>query len=197
MRHAFSIAILLCAVGAECVAEEIKGPELFPLALGKRWTYHIKGQENPLVIMVSAVEKIGEFRCFKLEGWQRGALVATEHLSVRPDGIFRMRYDSADLDPPLPICKFPPAEGQSWKLDYKIGEKKASISFETEMEEITVPAGKFKAVVIRSTVPEGNGPLKNSCWYAPKIGMVRQVIESEEGKVTLELIEEKKKGLPK
>jgi hypothetical protein len=199
MRYCFSAAVLFCAMGSVCAADEIKGSDLFPLSVGKRWTYRIQGQDN-LTITVTDVEKIGGFPCYRLEGRQRGTVVATEHLSIRADGVYRMRFDSADFDPSLPICKFPPASDQTWKLDYKIADKKASISFETETEEITVPAGKYKTVVVHSVVPEGTGQLKNSCWYAPKVGMVKQQIESDDGKIVLELERERpeKKGpMPK
>jgi hypothetical protein len=163
------------------------GKELFPLASNARWTYRIQGQDDKLVIVVSPqLDKLGESRAYRLEGRLRDRLIATEQLTVRKDGVYRHRHDGMDIEPPLLICKFPATKGERWHIDYKIGDKKAAIDYSCEFEEVTVPAGTYKAVAVHAAVVEGGG-LKTTCWYAPKVGLVKQVVEDGEGKIVLEL----------
>ena len=83
------------------------------------------------------------------------------------------------------ICKFPPERGAKWRAEYKFNDKKASIAYECDEEEVNVPAGKFNAVVIRSESADGSGKFKNTVWYVPKIGMVKQVSEDRDNRIVL------------
>lgn len=161
--------------------------DLFPMSIGSRWTYRIAGQDDRLVIVAAGTEKIGDIRCVRLEGRLQNRVIATEHVAKLKEGVFRLRNDGSDLEPPLMICKFPAVNGDTWRAEYKMNDKKAAIDYECDREDIVVPAGKYKAVVIRSEVAEGGGKLKSTVWYAPRVGMVKQVIEDGENKIMLSL----------
>ena len=190
MVRLFLIAILLeCSLTAfaDGAADTDSFEDFFPLQVNNRWTYRIQGQEERLYIFTTQIEKIGAVNCVRLEGRLRGQTVANEHLAIRKEGVFRYRLDGVDIEPPLPICKPIGRSSKAWKLDYKVGEKKASIAYELDWDDIAVPLGKYKALRIQSEVPDGNSKLKNTCWYASKVGMVKQVIDDGDNKIVLEL----------
>lgn len=179
-----------------------EGAEYFPVNNFRTWTYRINGQEDRLVVTAFQVtEPIGGFRCYRYEGRMRNQIIVTEHLSVRKEGVYRVRHDNIDIDPPLLICKFPPTKGQTWKSEYKIGEKKVAVTFTTDMEEIPVPKSKTNetkanALVIRAEIVNGEHSIKSTCWYAPNRGLVKQVLEEDDGQITLELEPNPPKGKP-
>lgn len=172
---------------AEPVDKPPKGEEYFPISIGKRWTYRIQGQEERLVITAVTEEKVGNVACIRLEGRLQNRLIATEHIALQKGGVYRYRNDGLDIEPPLRICKFPPEANETWKVEYKVNDKKASLDYECDFEEVKVPAGTYQALVVRSEVPDRAGKLKNTVWYAPKVGMVRQLIEDGDSKIELRL----------
>lgn len=184
---AATMILLAAPVNQASAQDEFKGTELFPMSVFSRWTYRVQGQDDRLVVMAAAIEKIGEYRCYRFEGRLRNQLVASEQLSLRKDGVFRMRHDGMDLEPPLMICRFPPLKGEIWKAEYKIGDKKTMIAFECDTEVITVNDTKYHTFVIKAEIAESGGKLKNTCWYAPKVGLVKQVIEDGDNQIVLEL----------
>jgi hypothetical protein len=163
------------------------GPELFPLAVGNRWTYRIVGQDDKLVVTAAGYERVGNVNTTRLEGRLRDRLIASEHVAARKEGALRYRNDGADIDPPLPICKFPPARYLTWEAEYKVGDKKTAIAYECDEQEVEVPAGKYHAISVHSEITEGAMKLKNTCWYAPRVGLVKQLIEDGDSRIVLEL----------
>jgi hypothetical protein len=186
LRIAITMAVVVLAGFQSAVSAQPAASEYFPSQPGNRWTYRIVGQDDRLVVVSTFTEPIGGYSCFRLESRLRSQFIASAHFSVRKDGVYQMRSDGYNLDPPLPICKFPPTDKETWKVDFKLGEKKATIAYECSFEEVTVPTGKYKALVIHSETPEGTGKLLNTCWYAPKVGLVKQVVDDGD-KIVLEL----------
>jgi hypothetical protein len=84
--------------------------------------------------------------------------------------------------------KLPPKKGETWKVDSTSDGKTFRGSFKIEEKEIKVPAGSFKTVQIVSTDLEVNALKTNiTTFYAEKVGMVRQIIESGNAKTEIEL----------
>src|SRR3954468_14617886 len=109
-RAAFSLLLLVGVASLAAQDETVPPPadgSYFSLAVGNRWVYRIAGQDDRLYVTAAGVEKIGETFCVRLEGRLQTRTVATEHLSVGRDGVLRHRVDGNDLEPPLPVCRFP------------------------------------------------------------------------------------------
>ena len=190
-RTFFSIGLLVAIASLPVNAdeEEFKGPELFPVTSFWTWTYRVQGQDDKLHVSVfDSKEKMGE-RIFRFEGRIRNQPVASELLSIRKDGVYRLRHDNHELEPPLLICRFPPLKGETWKAEYKIGDKKTTVVYDCDTEEITYQNKKMTALVIRAEIADPNGAIKNTCWYAPRIGLVKQVIQEGDNKIVIELEE--------
>jgi len=187
MKHLMIALLAVASFSLVARAEDPPlGQEIYPLALGHRWTYRIQGQDDRLTIQVVAIDMINGVRCYRLEGKIQNRVIATEHVAKLKDGLYRYRNEGIDIDPPLLLCKFPVEKGDAWKAEYKHNEKKASLRYECDLEEVTVLHGKYQSVVIHSITAD-NSKLKNSVWYAPRIGMVKQVIEEGEQTIVLTL----------
>lgn len=161
--------------------------DYYPLEVGNTWTFKVSGQEDRFTIKVAAIEKVGDYECYRLEATLRDKLVGTEHLLSAKNGIFRVRTDKDDVVPPVCILQLPSPKGSAWKGDYKLGGKAASASFVTDTETITVPAGNFNAISVQAELNEGGGRVRTTIWFAPNVGVVKQTLEEGKRVLTLEL----------
>ncbi|WP_157369176.1 TapB family protein [Zavarzinella formosa] len=184
--RAICVCLLMFAGFAQ--AEE-KTPEddLYPLEIGNTWTYKVSGQEDRFIIRVAAMEKVGDYDCYRLEAMLRDKPVGTEHLLVAKNGIFRARTDKDDVTPPVCILQFPTKKGTTWKGEYKLGGKAANASFVGDTETVTVPAGKFATVSVQADLAEMGGKVRTTLWFAPNVGVVKQTLEEGKRTLTLEL----------
>jgi hypothetical protein len=85
--------------------------------------------------------------------------------------------------------KLPPKKDQSWNVDSKAGGASIKGTFKDAGEEdVKVPAGSYKAVVVASQDLEANGVKMSITYYFAKdVGMVKQVVEIAGQKVIVEL----------
>ena len=149
--------------------------------------YKVSGQEDRFTIKVVALEKVGDYECYRLEATLRDKPVGTEHLLSAKNGIFRVRTDRDDVIPPVCILQIPAKKGSSWKGDYKLGGKAASAGFTVDTEAITVPAGKFNAVSVQAELNEPTGRVRTTLWFVENVGVVKQTLEEGKRTLTLEL----------
>jgi hypothetical protein len=182
---ALLIAFAAMPAGAQ---EEFKTSELFPVLPYNVWTYRIQGQEDKLTVSVFDFKEKSGDRIYRFEGRLRNQTVSSEHLSIRKDGVYRIRHDNMEIEPALLICPSSPVKGKTWKSVYKINDKKTTVTYECDTEEIIDRKNnKVKALVIRAHISEEKGEITNTCWYIPKDGLVKQVIEEGDSKIVLEL----------
>jgi hypothetical protein len=174
-------ALIVAALPLAAPAADTPAPieDLFPLAVGNTWTYKVANQEEKFVVRVARQEMVGEQTCFVLEGHLRDRIVATEHLAFTKDGLTRFRADKEDVVPPVTFLKAP-GTGQ-WPAHYQLGERSGSATFRGVSNggrEVTVPAGRFRAINITADVTSepGTGMRQTQLWYARGVGLVRQTI---------------------
>jgi hypothetical protein len=55
------------------------------------------------------------------------------------------------------------------------------------VEEVTVPAGKFRAMKVVSIVTGASIPMTRTCWYADGVGLVKSTTEGGQIKYGSEL----------
>ena len=102
--------------------------------------------------------------------------------------------------PYVPVYAFPMWVGKSWQITYTYNDRKRDMTMEnlvwrgrvTAYEDVTVPAGTFKAFKVEGT----DGGVKAVLWYSPKVNIfVKSSLErlpahpAGPGKFTSELIE--------
>lgn len=196
MRRILLGSALLAAIAGlpTRAQDDFKGPELFPTSPFSAWTYKVQGQEEKLVVSIfETKDKNGE-RIYRYDGRIRNQSVISEYLSIRKDGVYRVRHEGVDIEPPLLICRFPPVKGDTWKAEYKLNDKKVTVDFYCDTEEITHRKKQIRAVVIRAHVLEGENDIINTCWYVPRDGLVKQVIEEGDKQIVIEFEEYRRLG---
>ncbi|HZT83377.1 MAG TPA: hypothetical protein VFA26_24315, partial [Gemmataceae bacterium] len=110
-------------------------------------------------------------------------------VAARADGLYRYTDQGQQAQPPLLFLKLPPKKGGAWKFDFKLGGQQVKGGLVLDEEEVTVPAGKYKAVVVETKDAEGPATLKPQAkwWYAPGVGLVKQQMKVGDAEATFEL----------
>ncbi|MBL8798616.1 MAG: hypothetical protein JNM56_32265 [Planctomycetia bacterium] len=161
--------------------DKLKESTYFPLKVGTKWHYRVGPAK--LTLQVAKHEKVGDVLCALIETLKDGNIVATEHVAVRDDGVFRYTIAGQKPEMPFQVLKLPPKKGDTWKVAVKIGNEELKGEFVSGEEEVEVPAGKYQAVTATSKgfqAPDGEGNMQDlsfKFWYAPKVGQVKQTIK--------------------
>lgn len=175
----------------------------FPLKEGAVWSYKTSAGQK-VTVKVAGFEKKGEDVCAKLE-WRRGTdLVSTEFIAVRKDGVYRTEFAGGKVDPALPFLKSQgdatraPKPGENWTFKSKIdGKDEVTGSFVTgEAKGVKVPSGTYDTVTVTSKeLKIDNQAVVITYYFAPKVGLVKQIVDIGGTKTELELekYEEKEK----
>jgi hypothetical protein len=201
------LAVALLAVSAAFAADEKPkdkakekpkkaAPFEFPLKVGTVWAYRVG--DNNYFLKAAKTEKVGGQECVRMEMWMNGGLVSHEHLAVArvPAGhkeegtmaLMRYTFEGKEAKPPIPILLLP-EDKKAWSVASTIGGQKLSGTFRKAEEDIKVPAGTYKkAVRVSADNLTVNGVNLNITYYfVSGVGMVKQVAEIGEQKVTIEL----------
>jgi hypothetical protein len=154
--------------------------DFFPLRVGDSWTFRNTESGGYTWKVLSDEPQEGgtpryvvEFRSeviilsvfSKADGW---VLLHSENYPEH-EGL------KATYEPPRRYLSHPLAVGQKWEWTGKDPtqverhEKSRVVGF----ENVTVPAGKFRAMKVVSEVSGGAIPLTKTCWYAPGVGLVK------------------------
>lgn len=141
----------------------------------------------------------GEKSSFSIEMKRDGAVVQREEYTADKTGVYRVAYGenaSAKTEPPMPILKLPLATDSSW--DWKgvfkdrAGEIPGEARFKlTGPELVKIGTGSYQAYRVDQTItlkdPRGSQVMKNTLWFTPKIGIVKQVTGEGAESVVVEL----------
>jgi hypothetical protein len=159
----------------------------FPTAVGTRWVYDgPQGEFEEAITEAKADEKGTVITVVRTkagkEEWQSTFRVSRAGLDMLASG-------GVTYDQPLPFLKAGAKPGDEWEYTYS----RQPTAFRDHLkvvgpEPVEVPAGKFKAVRVdqsetNSLVGAANQntlPIECSCWYAPGIGLVKQVWQGQE-----------------
>lgn len=100
--------------------------------------------------------------------------VATDVVSIGGDGIYRHAVNDVPLDPHLCLLKFPIKIGDKWATDFTTRSGKwTGTRVVKAVEEVEVPAGKFKAVRVEHEYALDKEKYKQTLWIAPNVGVVK------------------------
>ena len=176
--------MLALALVAALVQDPKPAAPFLQLKEGSTWTYVNGSSEGK--VKVTGREKFGEVETFILVTEMGGSSTDKEYLSVDATGIRMHRIASektvTDYSQPFVRLKLPPVAGDKWEWKGDIGKEKATASFTNEGEEdITVPAGKFKAWKVTAVVEIAGVKHVGSNWFAPGVGIVKQQSKFESG----------------
>lgn len=191
--------------------------EFYPIATGHQWVYRVtdlkapKAAEGAAKATATVVVTAGPKQLFSVKRKQDepndnvvgfdlhvlgGGKTLQEQVLVDNDGVYRVSGAGKTISPPLRILKANPKKGESWACDSQSenATMKGEFVILDDAEVVQVPAGSFKTVVVRSRdFMVGSQFLQVATWYAPKIGMVKQHIQTGNHEVVLELEKHEKK----
>jgi hypothetical protein len=180
------LAVLFIGVAARA-ADNVN--EFYPTAIGSKWTFSLGKQDEKFVWSAVKLDKVGAQECVVFEGALKGQVVGSEHVAVVKDGVFRYKMGDNLISPPICFLKAD-AKGKTWEEKFKVGDVETTAKYSADVEDVDVPAGKYKgAIVIRTEASEKDVKVKSAIWYVKDVGMVKQAFEL--GNVKYELLLEK------
>lgn len=176
--------ILALALAASLLQDPKPAPPFLQLKEGAVWTYATGSGEGK--VKVTGREKIGEVETFVLTTEISGSTTEKEFIAVDASGLRMYRQASGDrvIDYPQPFLrlKLPPVKGETWEWKGEIGKEKATVVYTNDgEEEVSVPAGKYKAWKVSAVMEIGGVKHTGANWFAPGVGVVRQESKFESG----------------
>lgn len=183
------LGVILVSTRPSIADDKVKPPDYLPLKEGMKWHYQVEGNgvKVPLITQVAKIESINGQPLARVETVAKGMVVASEHLSNTPQGIFRHRFNGVDVSPPVCVLKYPVKNGASWESENKLGEQKAKMACRVGSDEVEVPAGKYKAVTVQVDAEVEGMKLTTTYWFAAGVGIVKQTVEFGGRKTTMAL----------
>jgi hypothetical protein len=186
-----AIAIALPG-GAQAAPPEKKLLDYYPLTPGTKWTYDVdpgNGRKIRLTNQIARIETIDGKSLARLETIINGRVAMTQHLLSTSEGVLRYRLGEADVSPPLRILKYPFKEGETWQAEQVIGHEQSKMSFKSgRHEELTLTAVKYQAISVECEINMDGARLKNTSWYAPDVGLVRDTRDLGNKTITMDLV---------
>jgi hypothetical protein len=183
---AITMATLALGTGAAARKPKPAKPDAdyFPLRVGDSWTYRNSESGGYTLKVLSeepqegaAVRYVVEFRSeviiqnlfSKTAGW---VLLHAENYPEH-EGL------KASYDPPKKYLPNPPVVGQKWEWTGKdpTQMERHENNRIAGFENITVAAGKFRAVKVISEISGGAVPMTKTSWYAPGVGLVKSTTQ--------------------
>jgi hypothetical protein len=173
--------------------------DYFPLRVGNSWKYR----------STTADGKQSEFsmKVLNEEKEQGNTLYMVETVSTfqpihdwysKPAGwvlMHRQEYVTAgnktEYLPTKQFLKNPLTDGASWHWHGKgmMGLEMDETNEVSGPESVTVAAGKFEAMKVKTIVVQGVAPVTKTYWYAPGVGLVKSMTDTGSVKSTTELLE--------
>lgn len=193
--HPLIALVLLTGLSGAVVSADDKTPAstYYPLAVGDTW--HYRAGDNRFQLKVAEVKAVDGKPRAKIDLVVSGKTVSWEQVGLTKDGVVRYTFEGKEAKPPIEFLKLPPKADATWKVDSEVIDPKAGKlpvkgTFKAgKEEEVTVPAGRYKAVTVSGQDIDANGVKvqKLTYYFVERVGMVKQVIELEGSKITIEL----------
>jgi hypothetical protein len=194
MKHArglFLVFMISCAAVAQDEAtDKEKAPNYYPLTVGTKWTYTLSadGQKKKLTNHVARIETIDGKKLAVVETLVDGTVTGTAHILVTDKGVMCHRMNGVDLSPPISVLKYPVKKDETWEIETTLGAEKMTVKVTAgDTEEVTVPAGKYKAVKAEMSQTAAGMKMSATSWYAADVGVIKQTMAVGGGTGTLEL----------
>ena len=190
-----ALTVFLLTIGAAAQKSEAPAPDYFPLRVGDSWTYrHTSGgAEHTLKVLREEkqaddtiryeVEKVAGAKVLmsysKAGGW---VLLHSERYTEH-EGL-EVKYEPAKQ-----YLKNPLVADAQWGWtgkDYTQTDLTEDNQV-TGLEDVTVAAGKFRAMKVVTKIAGATAPLTKTSWYADGVGLVKSMSEAGEIKYGWEL----------
>ncbi|HVF72531.1 MAG TPA: hypothetical protein VM940_13065 [Chthoniobacterales bacterium] len=195
-----AISLVILAPGPGASAKKTKPAKLpqdfFPLQVGHSWTYRNTEEGGYTLKVLSEEPQAGGPTRFTVE---LSSGVKILHVFSKSEGwvLFHSETYSeheglqATYDPPRQHLPNPPARGQEWswagKDPTRVDQRESSRV--AGLEEVKVPAGKFRAIKVVTEITGGGAAKTRTNWYAPGVGLVKSTTVGGQIKYGSELVD--------
>lgn len=185
-------------------------PDYYPLRLNDWWQYRTTNsfsqtmdykvkviaaevQPDKTVIYETLTEGLGKY---PIHDWYIKAVGQVIRLVEQFGDEAKMQVT---YDPPYGFLNNPLKEGDTWDWAGK-GMMGVAVTDHGEVgavEDIEVPAGKFKAVKVVDKVKQGGADVTKTYWYANWVGLVKSTVDAPSMHTGSELVDYSFKPKPK
>lgn len=164
--------------------------QFYPLELGTEWQY--EGQGRTITVRVTKHENIDGRGAAKVDSYMNEKLIASEHITVTKDGVYRASFGGDVPTKPVMILKLPPKDGEGWDVETAIAGTKIRGTAGCRSEKLELPAGKFDAYrvsgqYILTTADGTETEAAFQFWFAEGTGIVKMATATPNGEVVMKL----------
>lgn len=186
----FVTALLTAAVAAP-VPKAMAPALYFPVVEGTKRVMQTKPGGREATETVSKVtEKDGTYTVTVTVTVESTGRTDEVRYEVSAKGVFALTLPGTEKGEPAALLKLPAMEGETWTTERTVRGKGTVTTYTVgKEEEVTVPAGKYKAIPVTAAVDLGGTSLTTTTWYAIGVGVVMSVNESRRSRPRQELTE--------
>lgn len=187
----FLIAALLIGSTLGPVWAAAEPENYFPLQVGNTWNFdvHTGGQTMQMEYRAVAAPVVENHPTVRIESEVNGTVSQVEYYETTPQGVLTIQRDLSGFHllfaPPQVFLKYPVKTGDSWdqKGTFSDESRGLNISYQQQckylaMEEVTVPAGTFKAVKLQITIDTTDGTnetrIEGYRYFSPGVGPIKE-----------------------
>jgi WD40 repeat protein len=180
------LAVLLTVAALASTAQGAAPPKggttrlpYFPTTVGARWVCRT-GEGERTSVVTAVEEKDGTKIVTVSILMEDGNLFPMRKVSVSDRGLFLVWLLDAECKPPVCLLRHPPVAGEKWEnLSIVANFPYRELAEASGPEQIVTPAGTFQTFRVdsRTTAGFGGGWTPTTVWYAPGIGVIKQVSE--------------------
>jgi hypothetical protein len=184
------IGAVVVLATSSVLAQPPAGDSYYPLKAKTKWVYKVGDQTVEVVVV--GTEKVGNEDATKVDTLVNGKVVASELYQTKVDGIYRLKVKEDKIEPAVKVLKLPVKKDDTWKIDSKVGSQtvKGEFKVKNDKEEVTVPAGKFEAVLVEGTDLDVAGTKTTvRQWFVKDKGIVKLMYVIQGTESLLELKE--------
>lgn len=197
--------MIIAALGALALSGFAPPKPDFGLKVGNKWTYMMKSTHGENTVTETAVRYVDvkDGKVLEIKSVYSGGYEGFRYLGQDENGLLsyynsEMRGPGVDKESkPIVLARMPFNKGLTWKYivpwrgqtagdvteaDLRKLDTDESAVIVHEAEPITVPAGTFNAVHVRVTSEsEGRGHWFSDHWYVFGVGLVKSVVQNDDG----------------
>jgi hypothetical protein len=175
-------------VAAAPVPEGSGKPAYYATRVGTKWDYQLVEEE--LTEVLTAAEMKNGGTVVTVETRWRGHMVSSRMFSVSAEGVSQVGLLEERFDPPIYLLKTAARPGDRWQVEHDgvFGRSRVTVTARGE-ETVEVPAGRFRELKVEVAYVGRPEPRTTVAYYAPGVGLVKEVVRTEEGKwVTIRVL---------
>ena len=191
------VLVLLLVTPGTSAEKSAPAADFFPLRVNDSWTYRNTSDESQYTLKVLSEEKQGDGSIRFLVEMLAG--VKVHRYFSKPEGWVFLHFEQypehqgleAKYEPPKKYLQNPLVPGFKWQWSGKdyTQQEFAEDNTVADFEDVTVPAGKFRAMKLVSFVTGASSPMTRTYWYAEGVGLIKTTTEARTMKYGSELVD--------